>query len=45
MSASTISSFSSSFEETDAIFLEFGEELNTGGGSSLVDDNLGLSVL
>ncbi|TYK09606.1 cytochrome P450 CYP82D47-like [Cucumis melo var. makuwa] len=40
MSASTISSFSSSFEETDAIFLEFGEELNTGGGSSLVDDNL-----
>ncbi|KAA0034804.1 cytochrome P450 CYP82D47-like [Cucumis melo var. makuwa] len=36
----TISSFSSSFEETYAIFLEFDEELNTGGGSSLVDDNL-----
>ncbi|KAA0063007.1 CACTA en-spm transposon protein [Cucumis melo var. makuwa] len=41
---STMSSFSRGFHETDAIFLEFAEDLdNLAGGSSSVDDNSGTS--
>ncbi|KAA0052301.1 CACTA en-spm transposon protein [Cucumis melo var. makuwa] len=36
----TMSSFSIDFEETDVIFLEFHEDLNTAEGSSMGDDNL-----
>ena len=39
MSTGTMSSFSSGFEETDAMFLEFGDDLNTAGGSSSMGDN------
>ncbi|KAA0056605.1 cytochrome P450 CYP82D47-like [Cucumis melo var. makuwa] len=35
----TMSSFPSDFEETDQMFLKFGEELKTAGGSSSVGDN------
>ncbi|KAA0057456.1 (R)-mandelonitrile lyase 1-like [Cucumis melo var. makuwa] len=35
----TMSSFLSGFEETDALFLEFGDKFNNTGGSSSVDDN------
>ncbi|KAA0051713.1 cytochrome P450 CYP82D47-like [Cucumis melo var. makuwa] len=35
----TMSSFSSGFEETDALFLEFDDEFNNGGGSSSMGDN------
>ncbi|KAA0048547.1 CACTA en-spm transposon protein [Cucumis melo var. makuwa] len=38
----TMSSFSSNFDEIDAIFLEFTEDLNNlAGGSSSMDNNLG----
>ncbi|KAA0034978.1 CACTA en-spm transposon protein [Cucumis melo var. makuwa] len=38
----TMSSFSSSFDKTDAMLLEFTEDLdNPAGGSSSVDDNSG----
>ena len=41
----TMLSFSSSFEETYAMFLEFDEDLNnTVGGLSLVGDNSGESI-
>ena len=40
----TMASFPSDFDKTDAMFLEFGKDLNnTAGGSSLVGDNLGES--
>ena len=39
MSTGTMSSFSSNFKETDALFLEFNDEFNN-AGSSLMDDNL-----
>ncbi|KAA0060587.1 CACTA en-spm transposon protein [Cucumis melo var. makuwa] len=35
----TISSFLSDFDETDALFLKFGDKFNNAGGSSLVGDN------
>ncbi|KAA0050525.1 CACTA en-spm transposon protein [Cucumis melo var. makuwa] len=35
----TMTSFSSGFEETDAMFLEFDEDLNIAGGSSSLDNN------
>ncbi|TYK21878.1 CACTA en-spm transposon protein [Cucumis melo var. makuwa] len=38
----TVSSFFISFKETDASFLEFDDELNNAGRSSLVGDNLEL---
>ena len=34
-----MSSFSSTFDETDALFLEFGDELNNLGAMSSVDDS------
>ncbi|TYK23260.1 NBS-LRR type resistance protein [Cucumis melo var. makuwa] len=44
MSTCTMSSLPSSFNETDAMFLEFIEDLNNpDGGSSSVGDNLGVS--
>ncbi|KAA0038011.1 CACTA en-spm transposon protein [Cucumis melo var. makuwa] len=39
MSICTMSSFLSSFEKIDAMFLEFGKDLNTAGGSFSMDDN------
>ncbi|KAA0052104.1 gamma-aminobutyrate transaminase POP2 [Cucumis melo var. makuwa] len=45
MSTSTISSFPSSFKETDQMFLEFSEHLNTIGGSSSVGDNSDESLI
>ncbi|KAL4013441.1 hypothetical protein IC575_025611 [Cucumis melo] len=40
MSTGTMSSFLSDFDETDAMFLEFTEDLNNPtGGSSLMGDN------
>ena len=45
MSTGTISSFSSGFNEKDAMFREFIKDLNnTIGGSSSVGDNLGESI-
>ncbi|KAA0035741.1 cytochrome P450 CYP82D47-like [Cucumis melo var. makuwa] len=41
----TVSSFFISFKETDASFLEFDDELNNAGRSSLVGDNLAFFVL
>ncbi|KAA0038863.1 CACTA en-spm transposon protein [Cucumis melo var. makuwa] len=35
-----MTSFSSSFEETDALYLEFGDEFNNAGGSSLMGKSL-----
>ena len=45
ISVGTMLSFLSGFDETDAMLLEFTEDLdNPAGGSSSVDDNSGESI-